>query len=77
MFYENIQGIIFVIDGSDTKRLKIVKEQIEKLDKDLPHILPIAFLINKQDIDGALNKNDIQDFIDLDRLDTNFIWTIK
>jgi signal recognition particle receptor subunit beta len=77
MFYENIHGIIFVIDGSDTKRIKIVKEQIEKLDKDLPNKLPIAFLINKQDIEGALNKNDILDFIDLDRLDTNFICTIK
>lgn len=77
MFYENIQGIIFVIDGSDLKRIKIVKELIEKLNKDLPHKLPIAFLINKQDIEGAISKNDIQDYIDLDRLDTNFIWTMK
>lgn len=77
MFYENIQGIVFVIDGSDFKRIKIVKELIEKVDKDLNRKIPIAFLINKQDINGALNKNEIQEFIDLDRLDTNFIWTIK
>jgi signal recognition particle receptor subunit beta len=77
MFYVNIQGIVFVIDGSDTKRIKIVKELIEKLDKDLTQKIPIAFLINKQDINGALNKNEIQEFIDLDRLDTHFIWTIK
>jgi ADP-ribosylation factor-like protein 6 len=77
MFYENIQGIMFVIDGSDTKRIKIVKEQIEKLNKDLKQKIPIAFLINKQDIEGALGKSDFQDFLDLDRLDTNFIWTIK
>ena len=77
MFYENIHGIVFVIDGSDFKRIKIVKELIEKLDKDLDRKIPIAFLINKQDINGALNKNEIQELIDLDRLDTNFIWTIK
>jgi len=77
MFYENIQGIVFVIDGSDFKRIKIVKELIEKLDKDINRKIPIAFLINKQDINGALNKNEIQELIDLDRLDTNFIWTIK
>ncbi len=77
MFYENIMGIFFIIDGSDHPRIKIVKELVDKLDKDLTTKLPIVFLINKQDVDGALNKNDLKDYLDLDKLDTNLTWTIR
>lgn len=77
MFYEEINGIVFVIDGTDSNRLKVVKEEIEKLDKDLEKKLPVVFLINKQDVEGALNKGDIKNFIDIDKLDSNFIWTMK
>jgi signal recognition particle receptor subunit beta len=77
MFYEDINGVIFVIDGTDVKRLKIVKDQIESMDKALKTKIPVAFLINKQDVEGALSKKDVKDFIDLDKIDTNFIWTIK
>lgn len=77
MFYQEVQGIVFVIDGTDQKRLKLVKELIQKIDKDLGRKMPVVFLVNKQDTDGALNKGDIKEYIDLDRLDSNFIWTMK
>jgi signal recognition particle receptor subunit beta len=77
MFYQDIHGIIFVIDGTDNTRINIVKEQIEKLDKDLDRKLPVVFLVNKQDIEGALNKSDVKNFLGLDKLDSNFIWTMK
>ena len=77
MFYEDVHGIFFVIDGADQSRLKIVKDLVEKLDQDLGRKLPVVFLVNKQDIEGAFNKNDVKDFIELDKLDSNFIWTIK
>jgi signal recognition particle receptor subunit beta len=77
MFYNDISGIVFVIDGTDKSRMNIVKESIAKLDKDLDRKIPIVFLANKQDVDGALNKSDIKTFLDLDKLDSNFIWTTK
>lgn len=77
MFYKEVTGIIFVIDGTDDRRIKIVKELIEEIDRDLDDKMPIAFLVNKQDIEGALNKSQVKEFIDLDRLESNFIWTIK
>jgi len=77
MFYEDVNGIIFVIDGSDYARVNIVKEIVEKLDKDLQRKLPVVFLINKQDIEGSLNKGEIKNYLNLDKLDSNFIWTMK
>jgi signal recognition particle receptor subunit beta len=77
MFYQDIHGIIFVIDGTDNARINIVKEQIEKLDKNLERKLPVVFLVNKQDVEGALNKSDVKNFLGLDKLDSNFIWTMK
>jgi hypothetical protein len=54
-----------------------LKEVIDQLDKTLDNKLPTVFLINKQDVDGCLNKNQIKEFVELDKLDSNFIWTIK
>ncbi len=39
--------------------------------------MPIVFLVNKQDVEGCLTKNQVRDFVGLDRLDNNFVWTIK
>ena len=39
--------------------------------------MPIVFLVNKQDIEGCLTKTQVRDFVNLDRLDSNFVWTIK
>ena len=33
--------------------------------------------MNKQDIEGAINKTEIKQYIDIDQIDSNFIWTIK
>ena len=54
MFYNDVNGIIFVIDGTDVSRIRIVKEQIQQLDKDLMKSMPVAFLINKQDIENSM-----------------------
>ncbi len=77
MFYNEVDGIIFVIDGTDTKRLGIVKELTEQMEKDLETPTPIVFLVNKQDIEGALGKTEVKDFLNLDRLESNFIWAIR
>ncbi len=77
LLYPDVNGIVYIIDGNDIGRLKIVKENIEALDKDLDAKMPIVFLVNKQDIEGCLTKTQVRDFVNLDRLDSNFVWTIK
>ncbi len=77
MFINNVHGIIFVIDGTDYKRLLILKEYIEDLNKNLERKLPIVFLVNKTDVDDSMNKNQLKTFLSLDRLDSNFVWMIK
>lgn len=77
MFYDEVKGIVFVIDGSDVKRLNIVKELIDNLENQLGKKIPIAFLVNKTDIQGSLNKSELKKFFALDKLESNFIWTMK
>ena len=72
-----MNGIVFIIDGNDLQRLNIVKDLIDDIDKNLDNKMPIVFLVNKQDIEGCLSKNQTREYIDLDRLKSNFIWTIK
>ena len=77
MFYDEVKGIVFVIDGSDVRRFNIVKELIENLENLLRKKIPIAFLVNKTDIPGSLTKSELKKFLNLDKLETNFIWTMK
>ena len=76
MFYNDVNGIIFVIDGTDISRIRIVKEQIQQLDKDLMKSMPVAFLINKQDIENSMTIEQIKDYLEIDKINTHFIWKI-
>ena len=71
MFYDEIKGIIFVIDGSDSRRFNIVKELVENLENTLGKKIPIAFLVNKTDIPGSMTKSELKKFLNLDKLQTN------
>ena len=76
MFYNEVSGIFFVVDSTDVGRLQIVKELIQQLDKDLQKIMPIAFLINKQDIENSMNMDQIKNYLEIDKINTKFIWKI-
>ena len=76
MFYNEVSGIFFVVDSTDFGRLQIVKELIQQLDKDLQKIMPIAFLINKQDIENSMNMDQIKNYLEIDKINTKFIWKI-
>ena len=76
-FYNEVDGIIFVIDGTDVGRMKVVKELIQDLDKNLDKIIPVVFMVNKQDIiDKSLSVEQVKNFIELDRMATDFSWQI-
>lgn len=76
-FFPQVEGIVFVIDGTDTPRLPVVKELISKMFDSVSEKLPIAFLINKYDLDNCSNKSDIQNYLELDYLDSSYNWQIS
>jgi ADP-ribosylation factor-like protein 2 len=76
-FYNEVDGIIFEIDGTDVGRMKVVKELIQDLDKNLDKIIPVVFMVNKQDIiEKSLSVEQVKNFIELDRMATDFSWQI-
>lgn len=74
MFYEEVHGIIFVIDSTDVSRVRVVKELVEKMDKDLTSPMPVAFLVNKQDLEKSMTNEIVKSSIDIDHLESNIIW---
>ena len=76
-FYDEVDGIIFVIDGTDIGRMRVVKDLIQDIDKNLEKMIPVVFMVNKQDIiDKSLTVEQVKNYIELDRMATDFSWHI-
>ncbi|CAG9318821.1 unnamed protein product [Blepharisma stoltei] len=61
-YYENIQGIIFVVDSNDRDRIGIAREEIQKLvTEPLLRDTVILVLANKQDLDNSMNASEVAD----------------
>ncbi|KEG07371.1 putative ADP-ribosylation factor [Trypanosoma grayi] len=77
-YYENINGVIFVVDSSDELRMCVVKEEIELMlqHPDIARELPgrkgakIPFLIyaNKMDLPNAKSAAELVDMLELTTL---------
>ena len=75
-FYNEVHAIIYVIDSTDFGRLIVNKEILAQMDKDLQKQIPIAFLINKQDIEKSLTPEQVKEICEIDRPNSNFIWKV-
>ena len=76
-FYNEVDGIIFVIDGTDVGRMHVIKSLIQDLDNNLEKNIPVVFMVNKQDIvDKSLNVEQVKNIIEIDRMATDFNWHI-
>ena len=76
-FYNEVDGIIFVIDGTDVGRMHLIKSLITDLDNNLEKNIPVVFMVNKQDIvDNSLNVEQVKNIIEIDRMATDFNWHI-
>ncbi|RNE98686.1 ADP-ribosylation factor [Trypanosoma rangeli] len=74
-YYENINGVIFVLDSSDELRLCVAKEEIElmlqhpDIARELPGgngaKIPFLFYANKMDLPNAKAVTDLVDILDL------------
>ncbi|ORC89870.1 putative ADP-ribosylation factor [Trypanosoma theileri] len=77
-YYDNVDGIIFVVDSSDHLRLCVVKEEIElmlqhpDIKRELPgggeQRIPVLFYANKMDLPGAKTAAELVDLLDLTTL---------
>ena len=61
-----LDGIIFMIDAADVKRLEEAKSELEKL-LEMPELSNVPFVIfgNKVDKEGALREEELRDILDL------------
>ena len=76
-FYNEVDGIIFVIDGTDVGRMHVIKSLIKDLDNNLEKNIPVVFMVNKQDIvDKSLNVEQVKNIIEIDRMATDFNWHV-
>ena len=65
-YYNNIEGIIFVVDSNDTERVEEAREELHRMlaEDELKdaHLLVMA---NKQDLPGAMTPTDLADGLGL------------
>ncbi|XP_028967738.1 ADP-ribosylation factor-like protein 6 [Galendromus occidentalis] len=72
-YYQDAQGIIFVIDSTDALRMVVVKDELELLlqHKDIKNrSVPILFFANKMDLRDALSSVKVSHALGLDSLCT-------
>ncbi|KAH1165615.1 ADP-ribosylation factor-like protein 14 [Mauremys mutica] len=59
-YFENADGLVYVVDSTDKQRLEDSKKEFELLLKnEFVKNVPIVLLANKQDLPGALNAEEI------------------
>eukprot|EP00242_Pyramimonas_sp_CCMP2087_P001654 CAMPEP_0198231748 /NCGR_PEP_ID=MMETSP1445-20131203/115366_1 /TAXON_ID=36898 /ORGANISM="Pyramimonas sp., Strain CCMP2087" /LENGTH=185 /DNA_ID=CAMNT_0043912381 /DNA_START=226 /DNA_END=783 /DNA_ORIENTATION=- len=76
-YYEQTDGLIWVVDSSDIRRLEDCKAELHKLLQE-EKLAGSSLLIfaNKQDINGALTQEEIQKVLELDSMSTSRHWKI-
>jgi len=75
-YFEQTDGLIWVVDSSDKLRLADCKKELHSLLKQ-EKLVGASLLIfcNKQDIEGALTCDEIKDYLELDDITTRH-WAI-
>ena len=70
-YYENCDGIIYVVDSSDSLRMKEAREELEEvLGDDRLRDSSLLVFANKQDMPGALNPTEVTGKLGLAELRT-------
>ncbi|KAI1299362.1 ADP-ribosylation factor-like protein 6 [Halotydeus destructor] len=74
-YYKGTEGIIFVIDSSDSLRLVVAKDELDMMlkhpDLSSKSSLPILFYANKTDLKDASSPVKISKLLELHKLQTN------
>ncbi|GAB5361822.1 hypothetical protein AAMO2058_000745600 [Amorphochlora amoebiformis] len=68
-YYQNTQGIIFVVDSNDKERLDMAKEELDKmLQEDELRDAVVLVFANKQDLPHALKVKQITEALGLEKM---------
>ena len=60
-YYENVNGIVFVIDSTNTDQMSNVRETLHQMmSETVENMTPILIFANKQDIQGALGYSEVR-----------------
>ena len=68
-YYQNTDGIIYIVDSNDPERLEDSKEELKKMlaEEELKDCA-VLVMANKQDLNGALSPNDVTDKMGMGQL---------
>jgi len=77
-YYQNCDGLIFVVDSSDTARVEEAKEELNGIlsYKEMQGI-PILCMANKQDLPNALSCAELISRLDLHKIGATHKWHIQ
>ncbi|OMJ71564.1 hypothetical protein SteCoe_30182 [Stentor coeruleus] len=61
-FYENAEGIIFLVDSNDRSRINYAREELQRfIYNEKLRLLPLLIYANKQDIINSMSAGEIAD----------------
>ena len=68
-YYQNTDGLIFVVDSNDRDRIEDAAEELKKMlaEEELKDCA-VLVMANKQDLNGALSPNDVTDKMQMGQL---------
>lgn len=68
-YYQNTNGIIFVVDSNDRERIGAAKAELSKMlvEDELRNAVLLVFA-NKQDLPNAMSTNEMKDKLDLNSI---------
>ena len=68
-YYQNTDGLIFVVDSNDRDRIEDAAEELKKMlaEEELKDCA-VLVMANKQDLNGALSPNDVTDKMGMGQL---------
>ena len=70
-YFEQTDGLIWVVDSTDKMRLEDCKKELQSLLKQEKLVgATLLIFCNKQDIEGALTGNEIKKFLELENMET-------
>lgn len=68
-YFQNTQGIIFVVDSNDRERISEARDELQRMinEDELREALLLVFA-NKQDLPNAMNTRELQELLGLNSL---------
>jgi len=77
-YYQNTQGLIFVVDSNDRERIGTAHEELSRiLAEDEMKDAAVLIYANKQDLPNAMNAQEVQDKLRLQDMGKHRQWFIQ